>query len=90
MTTDRQQVLEAARPHQPSHLEELAACRVTARNARDKDDSAELLDALSASTDDGAFTALLAHLPDTVTTGDLVTTHAPSATTRPMTSEAGH
>ncbi|MFC9916223.1 histone-like nucleoid-structuring protein Lsr2 [Streptomyces sp. NPDC127197] len=80
MTTDWLTALEAeSRPHQPSPLEELAAaCRVTARNAGDKDDLAELLDAIGAPTDADTLTALLPHLPDSVTTGDPMTTQAPS------------
>ncbi|MGW3148833.1 Lsr2 family DNA-binding protein [Streptomyces sp. NPDC001177] len=81
MTTDWQQALKAeSRPHRPNPLEELAAAaRGTARRARDKDDLAELLDAIGAPTDADPLTALLPHLPDTVATGALMTTQAPSA-----------
>lgn len=82
MTTDLdwQQALAAdARPLRPSPLEELAAAaRVTARNAGDKHDLAELLDAIGAPTDLDTLTALLPHLPDT-DSGDLMTTQAPTA-----------
>ncbi|MEV6841372.1 histone-like nucleoid-structuring protein Lsr2 [Streptomyces sp. NPDC051133] len=80
MTTDWQQALAAAsRPPQPSPLEELAAAaRVTARNAGDKHDLAELLDAIGAPSDADTLTALLPHLPDTLS-GDLMTTQAPTA-----------
>ncbi|MEU8695809.1 histone-like nucleoid-structuring protein Lsr2 [Streptomyces sp. NPDC048665] len=80
MTTDWQQALAAeSRPPRPSPLDELAAaCRVTARNAGDKHDLAELLDAIGAPTDADTLTALLPHLPDTAT-GELMTTQAPSA-----------
>ncbi|CAL9669315.1 Lsr2 family DNA-binding protein [Streptomyces sp. enrichment culture] len=80
MTTDWQQALAAeSRPPRPSPLEELAAAaRVTARNAGDKHDLAELLDAIGAPSDADTLTALLPHLPDT-TSGDLMTTQAPNA-----------
>ena len=81
MSSDWQQALAAeSRPHSPSPLEELAAAsRVVARHARGKDDLAELLDAIKAPTDEDTLTALLPHLPDTVTTGELMTTQAPTA-----------
>lgn len=80
MTTDWQQALAAeSRPPRQSPLEELAAAaRVTARNAGDKHDLAELLDAIGAPSDADTLTALLPHLPDT-TSGDLMTTQAPTA-----------
>ncbi|MDX3523699.1 Lsr2 dimerization domain-containing protein [Streptomyces scabiei] len=80
MTTDWQQALAAeSRPPRPSPLEELAAAaRVTARNAGDKHDLAELLDAIGAPSDADTLTALLPHLPDTAS-GDLMTTQAPNA-----------
>lgn len=69
-------------PLRPSPVEELAAAsRVTARHARDKDDLTELLSCLGAPTDEDTLTGLLPHLPDTVMTGDNVTTQAPSAYT---------
>ncbi|MER6736518.1 Lsr2 family DNA-binding protein [Streptomyces puniciscabiei] len=81
MTTNWQQALAAeSRPPRPSPLEELAAAaRVTARNAGDKHDLAELLDAIGAPTDADTLTALLPHLPDAAP-GDLMTTQAPSTT----------
>lgn len=80
MSSDWQQALAAdSRPLRPSPLEELAAAsRVVARNARGKDDLAELLGAIKAPTDEDTLTALLPHLPDTVTTGELMTTQAPT------------
>ncbi|MGV4985848.1 hypothetical protein ACVB8X_07305 [Streptomyces sp. NRAIS4] len=80
MTTDWQQALAAdSRPPRPGPLEELAAAaRVTARNAGDKHDLAELLDAIGAPSDADTLTALLPHLPDTAS-GDLMTTQAPNA-----------
>ncbi len=80
MTTDWQQALATdSRPLRPSPLEELAAAaRVTARNAGDKHDLAELLDAIGAPSDADTLTALLPHLPDTAS-GDLMTTQAPTA-----------
>jgi len=81
MSSDWQQALAAgSRPLRPSPLEELAAAsRVVARHARGKDDLAELLDAIKAPTDEDTLTTLLPHLPDTVTTGELMTTQAPTA-----------
>ncbi|MER6127876.1 histone-like nucleoid-structuring protein Lsr2 [Streptomyces sp. NPDC001795] len=80
MTTHWQQALAAeSRPPRPTPLEELAAAaRVTARNAGDKHDLAELLDAIGAPSDADTLTALLPHLPDTPS-GDLMTTQAPTA-----------
>ena len=80
MSSDWQQALAAdSRPLRPSPLEELAAAsRVVARHACGKDDLAELLDAIKAPTDEDTLTALLPHLPDTVTTGELMTTQAPT------------
>ncbi|MBX7555205.1 histone-like nucleoid-structuring protein Lsr2 [Streptomyces sp. NPDC004232] len=80
MTTDWQQALAAeSRPPRPSPLQELAAaCRVAARNAGDKHDLAELLDAIGAPTDAETLTALLPHLPDTAP-GESMTTQALSA-----------
>ena len=80
MSSDWQQALAAgSRPLRPSPLEELAAAsRVVARHARGKDDLVELLDAINAPTDEDTLTALLPHLPDTVTTGELMTTQAPT------------
>ncbi|MFE8950103.1 histone-like nucleoid-structuring protein Lsr2 [Streptomyces sp. NPDC007856] len=80
MTTDWQQALAAEpRSPQPSPLQELAAAaRVTARNAGDKHDLAELLDAIAAPTDADTLTSLLPYLPDTAT-GERMTTQAPSA-----------
>ncbi|MFF3505411.1 histone-like nucleoid-structuring protein Lsr2 [Streptomyces sp. NPDC003247] len=80
MFTDWTQALEAeSLPLEPSTEQQLAAaCRVTARNARDKDDLAHLLDALGVPADEDTLTALLPLLPDTATAGELVTTQAPS------------
>ncbi|WP_460074095.1 Lsr2 family DNA-binding protein [Streptomyces sp. YKOK-I1] len=80
MTTDWHRALETTpRPHRPNPLEQLAAAaRVTARRAADKDDLAELLDAIGAPTDADTLTTLLPHLSDTAT-GDLMTTQAPRA-----------
>ncbi|MDX3587593.1 hypothetical protein [Streptomyces europaeiscabiei] len=90
MTNDWQQALAAeSRPLRPSPLEELAAaCRVTAHHARDKGDLAELLDAIGAPTDEDTLTALLPHLPDTATTGDLMTTQAAAPTANAYASVA--
>ncbi|MET9847913.1 Lsr2 family DNA-binding protein [Streptomyces ossamyceticus] len=81
MTTDWQQALAAeSRAPRPSPLEELAAAaRVTARNAGDKHDLAELLDAIGAPSDADTLTTLLPHLPDTPSGDDLMTTQAPTA-----------
>lgn len=83
MFTDWQQALEAeSLPLNPSTDQELAAaCRVTARNASDKDDLAHLLDALGAPTDEDTFTALLPLLPspDAAIPGETMTTQTTNA-----------
>ncbi|MGP4004471.1 Lsr2 family DNA-binding protein [Streptomyces sp. 8N706] len=85
MFNDWQQALEAeSLALNPSPEQELAAAsRVTARNARDKEDLSELLGALGVPTDEGTVTALLPLLPapDTATTGDTMPTEAPNAYT---------
>ncbi|MFJ3673715.1 histone-like nucleoid-structuring protein Lsr2 [Streptomyces sp. NPDC090106] len=78
---DWQQALAAeTRPLHLTPLEELAsAARVAARCAGDKHDLAELLDAIGAPADPTTLTALLPLLPHTATSGDSMTTQAPSA-----------
>ncbi|MFH9968373.1 histone-like nucleoid-structuring protein Lsr2 [Streptomyces mirabilis] len=84
MFNDWRQALEAeSLPLNPNPLQEVAAAsRVTARSACDKDDLAELLDALGAPTDEDTLTTLLPLLPETG--DDTMTANAFAATAASM------